>query len=156
MRRLLLSLLATVSLVFSLSAQAARTDDTRAYTTATIRLRERPSTNSRVLAILAQGTAVRLYQCGEGWCGVSIQKIAGYALEEYLTTKPVIQPVAATPQAKGRGYINSQGNFVPSPTRTADGQPPAGATARCRDGTFSFSQSRRGTCSRHGGVAEWL
>jgi hypothetical protein len=33
---------------------------------------------------------------------------------------------------------------------------PAGASAKCRDGTYSFSQSRRGTCSRHGGVAEWL
>ena len=33
---------------------------------------------------------------------------------------------------------------------------PAGATARCRDGTYSFSGSRRGTCSRHRGVAQWL
>ena len=30
---------------------------------------------------------------------------------------------------------------------------PAGASAQCRDGTYSFSQSRRGTCSHHGGVA---
>ena len=35
-------------------------------------------------------------------------------------------------------------------------QVPAGASARCRDGTYSFSQSRQGTCSHHGGVAEWL
>ncbi len=33
---------------------------------------------------------------------------------------------------------------------------PAGATARCRDGTYSYSQHHRGTCSHHGGVAEWL
>lgn len=32
---------------------------------------------------------------------------------------------------------------------------PASATARCRDGWCSYSQSRRGTCSHHGGVAEW-
>lgn len=32
---------------------------------------------------------------------------------------------------------------------------PAGATALCRDGTYSFSQHRQGTCSHHGGVAEW-
>lgn len=49
------------------------------------------------------------------------------------------------------GYINSSGNCVKSP-----GSNPAGATARCRDGTYSYSQSRRGTCSHHGGVAEWL
>ncbi|WP_289144502.1 DUF3761 domain-containing protein, partial [uncultured Bacteroides sp.] len=28
--------------------------------------------------------------------------------------------------------------------------------ALCRDGTYSFSKSRRGTCSHHGGVAKWL
>ena len=33
---------------------------------------------------------------------------------------------------------------------------PVGATARCRDGTHSSSQHRRGTCSWHGGVAQWL
>ncbi|MGH7674262.1 MAG: DUF3761 domain-containing protein [Gemmatimonadales bacterium] len=32
---------------------------------------------------------------------------------------------------------------------------PADATARCSDGTYSTS-SGQGTCSRHGGVAEWL
>lgn len=52
-------------------------------------------------------------------------------------------------------YINSKGVRVRRPVRSATA-PPAGATARCRDGTYSFSQSRRGTCSRHGGVAEWL
>jgi hypothetical protein len=32
---------------------------------------------------------------------------------------------------------------------------PAVATARCRDGSFSTSTSQ-GTCSNHGGVAEWF
>ena len=34
--------------------------------------------------------------------------------------------------------------------------PPPGATAQCRDGTYSYSQHRSGTCSFHGGVAVWL
>lgn len=51
-------------------------------------------------------------------------------------------------------YVNAAGNTVHSPAY-ADSVP-AGASARCRDGTYSFSQSRRGTCSHHGGVAEWL
>ncbi len=34
--------------------------------------------------------------------------------------------------------------------------PPAGATALCKDGTYSFSQHHSGTCSHHGGVARWL
>ena len=33
---------------------------------------------------------------------------------------------------------------------------PPGATALCVDGTYSFSQTRSGTCSHHGGVAQWL
>jgi endonuclease YncB( thermonuclease family) len=32
----------------------------------------------------------------------------------------------------------------------------ATATAKCNDGTYSYSQHRRGTCSYHGGVAYWL
>jgi hypothetical protein len=32
---------------------------------------------------------------------------------------------------------------------------PSGASAQCRDGTYSYSASRRGTCSHHGGVAVW-
>ena len=51
-------------------------------------------------------------------------------------------------------YINSRGHCVHRPMR-ADTAPPR-ATAKCRDGTHSFSQSRRGTCSWHGGVASWL
>jgi hypothetical protein len=44
-----------------------------------------------------------------------------------------------------------------SPSRNSVLAPaPVGATARCRDGTYSYSQSRRGTCSWHGGVAAWL
>ena len=33
---------------------------------------------------------------------------------------------------------------------------PVGATALCRDGSYSYSAHRQGTCSHHGGVARWL
>ena len=33
---------------------------------------------------------------------------------------------------------------------------PTGATAICNDGTYSYSQTRSGTCSYHGGVYQWL
>ncbi|OTA16854.1 hypothetical protein Xvie_01533 [Xenorhabdus vietnamensis] len=29
-------------------------------------------------------------------------------------------------------------------------------TALCKDGTYSKSKSRKGACSRHGGVSKWL
>lgn len=43
----------------------------------------------------------------------------------------------------------------PVPSTQAPDSRPTGATARCGDGSFSFSTSRSGTCSRHGGVAQW-
>ena len=51
-------------------------------------------------------------------------------------------------------YVNSKGQTVRRPENCSAA--PKGATAQCRDGTYSFSQSRRGTCSHHGGVAKWL
>jgi Protein of unknown function (DUF3761) len=51
-------------------------------------------------------------------------------------------------------YANSSGNTVHSPAYSES--VPAGASAQCGDGTYSFSQNRRGTCSHQGGVAEWL
>jgi hypothetical protein len=51
-------------------------------------------------------------------------------------------------------YTNVSGNRVQAPTYYDS--PPAGACAQCGDGTYSFSQNRRGTCSRHGGVRVWL
>jgi hypothetical protein len=53
-------------------------------------------------------------------------------------------------------YENSAGNIVCKPYTPPNGEQPAGATAKCEDGTYSFSESRSGTCSHHGGVAEWL
>lgn len=53
-------------------------------------------------------------------------------------------------------YMNKSGREVHSPAHSKNGTAPAGASAQCRDGTYSFSQHRSGTCSRHGGVATWL
>jgi uncharacterized protein YgiM (DUF1202 family) len=64
-------------------------------------------------------------------------------------------PPASTspPRTSGKSYVNVDGERVPSPV-FSDTRPP-GASARCRDGSYSFSRHRRGTCSHHGGVAEW-
>ena len=42
------------------------------------------------------------------------------------------------------------------PGAAKGGSPPPGATARCRDGTYSYSQHHAGACSHHRGVATWL
>jgi hypothetical protein len=62
------------------------------------------------------------------------------------------QHAAATGITCKRGYYrNSSGRCVKRP-----GRDPAGATAKCRDGTYSYSQHASGTCSHHGGVARWI
>ncbi|HEX9338955.1 MAG TPA: DUF3761 domain-containing protein [Pseudonocardiaceae bacterium] len=69
---------------------------------------------------------------------------------------PVVTAPPANDQANCGGdyYVNSDGNCVHRPELAPAA--PAGATAKCADGTYSFSQHRSGTCSHHGGVAEWL
>lgn len=53
-------------------------------------------------------------------------------------------------------YTNVSGQSVHRPAHTVGNVVPAGASAQCRDGSYSFSTHRRGTCSHHGGVAQWL
>src|SRR5271170_3636536 len=80
-------------------------------------------------------------------------------------SQPASQPSASTasdtkpnqskPHCTNNGtYVNSKGQTVLRPENCSAA--PKGATAQCRDGTYSFSQSRRGTCSHHGGMAKWL
>ena len=56
-------------------------------------------------------------------------------------------------------YINSYGHQVPRPCGNSKTDAPLpGATAICRDGTYSFSEHpyAGGTCSHHGGVESHL
>lgn len=47
--------------------------------------------------------------------------------------------------------------FVPPPVTSIEpASPPAGVSAICRDGSYSFSKQRRGACSNHGGVQRWV
>jgi hypothetical protein len=72
-------------------------------------------------------------------------------------------PEEETPEEESPGgecpngtYENSNGNTVCKPYAPENGEQPAGATAECEDGTYSFSEHRSGTCSDHGGVKQWL
>jgi hypothetical protein len=88
-----------------------------------------------------------------------LRKVRAAESRAHLVTPDKDAPEPKTSKAYprgGSGYINSQGERVPSPTWTKDGTPPAGASAQCGDGSYSFSRSPRGTCSHHGGVARWL
>jgi uncharacterized protein DUF3761 len=75
------------------------------------------------------------------------------AAPKVTATKPKTTAQAA-PKPAGCGadyYRNSDGNCVHRPSDN-----PSGATALCKDGSYSYSQHRSGTCSGHGGVRTWL
>jgi uncharacterized protein YraI len=143
--------------VFVLATTLARAQDTTslrdtlAYTTTIVTVRAKPFADAQSLGRVDAAVVVRLYTCSAGWCSIAASRLRGYVLQEYLSAQPT-----APPQRSGTGYVNSRGEWVPSPTRTANDSAPAGASARCRDGSYSFSRSRSGTCSHHGGVAQWL
>ena len=74
---------------------------------------------------------------------------------EYEEEPEETEPSSPGPEECTNGtYVNSAGNTVCSPEESPT--QPTGATAECEDGTYSFSESRSGTCSHHGGVAQWL
>jgi hypothetical protein len=76
----------------------------------------------------------------------AVDEVTKIGTKVAYTTPPV-------PSCPNGTYVNSVDNTVCSPY--ASSSIPAGATAQCRDGSYSFSQSRSGTCSHHGGVSIW-
>lgn len=140
------------------------------YVTNNLNLRYEANTHSYVLTVIPKGTAVTIdedYNCS--WVFVEYNGYVGYVSTKYLSKNPVshkykpnisrrkitsYNPTNSRVRSnRVRYYTNKYGNRVQSPT--IYNSKPAGATALCRDGTYSFSQNRRGTCSHHGGVAIW-
>lgn len=64
------------------------------------------------------------------------------------------RPYASSSYLSGGSYTNSNGHQVHRPVSAY--ARPAGASARCGDGSYSFSEHHRGTCSHHGGVGTWF
>lgn len=139
------------------------------YVTNNLNLRYEPTIHSYVLTVIPRGTIVNIEEdCDCKWVPVEYNGYVGYISTKYLSNIPVRKSYthrkgiykeektgrsSCNRRSDTRHYTYSYGNRVQSPTHYST--TPAGATALCRDGTYSFSQNRRGTCSHHGGVAKW-
>ena len=123
----------------------------------------------------AAAQAQRNYDCSKpGNANKTVCKTAAAKTAVQPAARPMpSNPKVATASApKARNYDCSKaGNrskaackvpaatVRPAPVRAAapatKGSSPQGATAKCRDNTYSQSRDHRGACSHHGGVASW-
>lgn len=144
-------------LVFNVCSQSA-------YTKADLNLRTYGSTRSSIIGVIPKGEQVVIQFCNTSWCKVQYRNsYKGFVSKRYLTQAstitnynyktPADRPIIL-PQPPKEYYTNSFGEIVQRPTYYSS--PPKEASALCQDGTYSFSRTRRGTCSHHGGVSKWL
>ena len=143
----------SILIIFHLLLTATLFAQTYKYTSTNLNLRSGPGTSYEVLTTIPLGRSVEMAEsCDCSWIKVRYNGKAGYVSSKSLTSSQSVTQQNSNTTIKY--YTNSAGQKVQSPTHY--NSTPAEATAVCRDGTYSFSMSRRGTCSHHGGVVRWL
>jgi hypothetical protein len=130
-------------------------------TSGDVNFRILPGINEKKICLIPKGTAVAIVQDAveyENWTKIFYNGKSGYVCNTFLknvsSSSKRYGYSSTSSNTEIKYYRNSKGRKVQSPTYYST--VPAGATAVCNDGTYSFSYSRRGTCSHHGGVRKWL
>lgn len=99
---------------------------------------------------------------GRGACSGhgGVQKAAATASSSSSApAAPAATPPAASPPPAASAPTSPA---TTKPAASSSAKPasgntdPTGATAKCKDGTYSKSKSHSGACSHHGGVDQWL
>ena len=128
-----------------------------------LNLRTSPEIGENVICVIPKDAILTVdfaNQAYTEWLKINYNGLSGYVYSKYIVDPgfknnynkfDLNNNVSRT---SVKYYTNSKGDKVQSPIYYSS--PPEGATAECRDGTYSFSRSRRGTCSHHGGVKRWL
>lgn len=130
-------------------------------TSANLNFRTSPEIGQNVICLIPKGTILTIdysNQSNVNWIRLYYKGKIGYVYSKYINelvlNNNIFNYDNNNSSSSTKYYTNSRGEKVQSPTYY--NSPPAEATAECRDGTYSFSRSRKGTCSHHGGVKRWL
>ena len=112
-----------------------------------------------VLALPSRAADAATATCKDGTTTTSTGKgtCSGHGGVQKATktkTAPATPAAAAAPASSARKSNTAM--KASAPTAPAGNTDPTGATAKCKDGTYSKSKNRSGTCSSHGGVDTWL
>ena len=78
--------------------------------------------------------------------------------KDFLKTSMTTCTNGGTPVSTNPTTTSNSSSTTPTKTSgpvVSETGAPQGATAQCKNGTYSFSKTRSGTCSRNGGVKEW-
>lgn len=145
------------------AAAVVQMPDTDYWAANGINVRSCPSTSCEVVGRVNQGTRLTANGQIDGeavnsgnklWYRVRYGGGEAYVYSSVVTSsapRPTAQPQVSAPQPQ-----QPPPPQVSAPQEPAPSNHPAGASAICNDGTYSYSANRRGTCSHHGGVAQWL
>lgn len=115
-------------------------------------LRQTPASSGSVVQTLQRGASVEVIKQKGAWFFVSSGASKGWIHGNTIRLEN--QTVSAIPKTDSKNTTYKSTSKTDSKTGGENSNPP-GATAKCRDGSLSYSQHRRGTCSHHGGVAIW-
>jgi hypothetical protein len=102
---------------------------------------------------------VRTVTCADGTTGNAGR---GGACSHHGGVANASTPASAQPSAAPAPKATAPAPAGAPPRNAAAGgsgsmtTDPTGATAHCKDGTYSHAKHHTGACSRHGGVAQWL
>jgi Protein of unknown function (DUF3761) len=127
--------------VFALPVQAADTSGPVTCTDGTTSPHGGQGACSKHGGIKKDGAAAKAEAAAPAPAPAAAPKPAAAAAPPAAASKPA---PAAKPAASTATPAHSVNNDA------------AGATAKCKDGSYSHSTTHSGTCSKHGGVAEWL
>jgi hypothetical protein len=91
---------------------------------------------------------------GRGACSGhgGVQKAGKPAAADAPASTEAASPAAAPAPSAAASKASPAGKAA----ATAGNTDPTGATAKCKDGTYSKSKHHKGSCSHHGGVAEFM